>query len=86
MCLMADSDGILSTLTCRDGVDPFTQGVDAAAACCSFFNCPYEPNTAANGVSDQFLRWHRGFNIVRRRQIDDALKASGRKTLRQWAA
>jgi hypothetical protein len=73
---------ILQKLTRRDCVDPFTQGVDAASACSSFFDCPYERSTH----SYEFNQWFRGFNAVRRRQIDDALKVSGRKTLGQLAA
>jgi hypothetical protein len=66
----------------RDCVDAFTQGFDVATACGSFFDCPYERSTKPF----EFNQWFRGFNIVRRRQIDEALKASGRMTLSQWAA
>lgn len=73
---------ILQKLMRRDCVDPFTQGVDAASACSSYFECPYERSTNPY----EFNLWFRGFNVVRRRQIDEALKASGRKTLRELAA
>jgi hypothetical protein len=72
---------ILQKLIRRDCVNPFTQGVDAASACCSFFECPYKRSTHPY----EFNQWFRGFNVVRRRQVDEALKASGRKTLREWA-
>jgi hypothetical protein len=42
--------------------------------------------TSASTHPYEFNQWLRGFNVVRRRQIDDALKASGRKTVSQWAA
>lgn len=73
---------ILQKLMRRDCIDPFTQGVDAASACCSFLDCPYERATHPY----EFQQWFRGFNVVRRRQIEEALKASGRKTLRELAA
>lgn len=66
----------------RDYVDPFTQGADSASACCSFLDCPYERSTSPF----EFNQWFRGFNVIRRRQTDEALKTSGRMTLRQWAA